>query len=404
MVTSISFVKKLFPYVSYKFSYLETKKDVYFELKTRRRTGVCPKCNKRCSKIERITKRKVRDLNISGKKCFLLVPQKKIRCTCGFRGYEKIEFLEKNKRFTKRFEREVQILCELMTLKDVANYLNLNWKTVKSIDYRHLKEMFSEPPELTRRIAIDEIAILKGHKYFTIIRDYDEGRALKIIFGRSYEKVKAKLLELGTEFLSNIHYACMDMWDPYIRAITETCPNAKIVFDKFHVVQEVNKAVDSVRKKEFAKANSEERKRMKKKRFIILKKRSNLKRNEAKTLKELLQSNSKLYSTYLMKEKIQEIFSDVSSDFETIKANLIGWIEDIFANDMQDLFGVAKRILNYFYGVLNYFRYGMTNAISEGFNTKINVIKRKAFGYRDLDYFMLKIYQSSCRRFAKDWR
>jgi transposase len=91
-----------------------------------------------------------------------------------------------------------------------------------------------------RRIAIDEIAIEKGHKYFTIIRDYDTGIAIKIIFGRDYRNVKDALETLGTGKLSLIKYVSLDMWDPYIKAIKECCPNAELVFDKFHVVKKIS--------------------------------------------------------------------------------------------------------------------------------------------------------------------
>ena len=188
------------------------------------------------------------------------------------------------------------------------------------------------------------------------------------------------------------------MWDPYIKAISEQCPNAELVFDKFHIVKKVNDALDTIRKKEFANAEPDERKNMKHKRFIILSKESNLDRQQKEELHVLMQSNEKLYKAYLLKEQVLSIFDDKTSTFDQIKERFDTWFSNILSNQLEEFYNVVDTIRNYFYGVLNYFRYGMTNAIAEGFNTKINIIKRRAYGFRDLEYFMLKIYQSSLKR------
>ena len=187
---------------------------------------------------------------------------------------------------------------------------------------------------------------------------------------------------------------------PYIKAVKEYCSNAQLVFDKFHVVKKVNEALDNVRKKEFAKAKDEERIGMKRKRWIILSKQSNLKTEQKETLIQLMKNNDRLYKAYLLKEQILSIFDDKVSTFERICLRIKAWIENVLSNSLAEFYDVVKTIQNYMYGILNYFRYGMTNAIAEGFNTKINVIKRRAFGFRDVEYFILKIYQSSLRRLA----
>lgn len=295
----------------------------------------------------------------------------------------------------------VASLCEMMTIKDVAKITRLDWKTVKFIDKEYIKSTLPSIEILNiKRIAIDEIAVMKGHKYLTIIRDYDTGMAIKIVFGRGFEEVYGALITLGEETLAKILYASLDMWDPYIKAITQACPNAKLVFDKFHVVSKVNDALDTIRRKEFAKASVDERINMKHKRFIILSREENLKTTEKEELKVLMKQNEKLYKGYLLKEQILAIFDDKKSTFEQIKERIDLWISNILSNEMEEFYGVVNTIKNYLYGILNYFRYGMTNAIAEGFNTKINVLKRRAYGYSDIEYFMLKIYQSSIRRLS----
>jgi transposase len=401
MTTLTTLLKELFPFQGYKISLLETKNRIVIGMESLHKGGICPKCGKRCLCLEEEYERLVRDLDMCSTKCFLHFWQKKIRCSCGYRGNEKLDFLAKYDRVTKRLASLVAIDCEEATIKEVARRYTLNWKTVKEIDREHIKTLLPKIETLKiRRLAIDEIAIMKGHKYFTVIRDYDSGVAIKIIFGRGYEETYSALISLGKDRLKLIEYASLDMWDPYIKALKELCPNAKIVFDKFHVVKKVNEALDNVRKKEFAKASDEERINMKHKRWIILKKEKNLKKEEKEELELLMKNNDKLYKSYLLKEQILSIFDDKISTFTQICDRITCWFENILSNELEEFNGVMKTMQNYMYGIWNYFRYGMTNAIAEGFNTKINVLKRRAFGYRDLEYFILKIYQSSLRRLS----
>lgn len=401
MTTLNRFLRNLFPFKSYKVFLLENGNEIKIGLKNRRKCGICPKCDKFCRDVESTYKRTIRDLNISNRECYLEFSEKKIRCNCGYRGVEKLDFVSKSRRITKRMEQYVVSLCEKMSIKEVSEITNLNWKTVRNIDRDFLRTMLPKISELDiRRIAIDEIAVMKGHKYLTIIRDYDSGIAIKIFFSRTYQATADALASLGSEILKKIKYVSMDMWDPYVKAVQELCTYAEIVFDKFHVVKKINEALDKVRKKEFANANPEERKQMKHKRFVILKRESNLERKQKEELNELMQSNDRLFKAYLIKEQILSIFDEKKDSIEKIKYRFIQWFENVLSNNLEEFHDVINTIMRYFYGIINYFRYGMTNAIAEGFNTKINIIKRRAFGFRDIEYFMLKIYQSSLRRFA----
>lgn len=399
METLICVLKNLFPYKGYKFCVLNNGNSVLIGLKSRRKCGICPSCGKRCRNVETEYERTVRDLDLAQRQCCLLFKQKKILCSCGYRGLEKLDFVSKSRRVTLRMETYVVSLAEKMSLKEVAEIVCLDWKTVKNIDREYIRSLLPDISTLDiKRIAIDEIAIMKGHKYLTIIRDYDTGVAIKILFGRTYEETAKALASLGPERLAKILYASLDMWDPYIKAIKEQCPNVELIFDKFHVAKKVNEALDCVRKEEFANAEPDERINMKHKRFVILKREENLNQKQKEELNMLMQSNEKLYKAYLLKEQVLSIFDDKTSTFDQIKERFETWFSNILSNELEEFYAVVDMIRHYFYGILNYFRYGMTNAIAEGFNTKINIIKRRAYGFRDLEYFMLKIYQSSLRR------
>jgi len=195
-----SFLKKLYPFKGYKVFVESIDNKVIIGLKNRKKTGKCPKCGKHCTNIEMEYKKQIRDLDLADKICYIHFKQKKLHCKCGFRGMEELDFLAKFDRVTKRLANRVAECCENSTIKDVANQFKLNWKTVKEIDKEHIKILLPKIQDLViRRIAIDEIAIMKGHKYFSILRDYDTGVTINIFFGRTYEETLKALNTLGSE-------------------------------------------------------------------------------------------------------------------------------------------------------------------------------------------------------------
>ena len=278
-----------------------------------------------------------------------------------------------------------------MTIKDVAKETGLHWETVKNIDKREAQKYVMNLSEVSpTRIGVDEIAYEKGHKYLTIVRDVDLGKVIWVEQDRKKETFDKFFQELGKEKSMNISIAAMDMWDPFIASVKENT-NAEIVFDKFHIAKHINEAVDKTRKQEFAKADDEERKLMKKKRFLILSRKKNLTRAKKESLKDLMTKNDTLYKAYLLKEQILDIM-DEEDENKALK-RFAKWFYNILLSQLPHFAGVAKMLQKYSYGILNYFKHKITNAASEGFNTKINVIKRRAYGFRDLEYFRLKIIQ-----------
>jgi transposase len=390
-------IKELLGFTGFNLCGFYKEKDIWekeqyvFCFSRKHKTGRCPKCHLERRKYEEKYVRFIRDLNICGEKCILKMEFYKINCSCGYRGMEEISFLGKYQRVTKRLADFVCKLCERMSISDVARTLGLDWKTVKNIDKENLRSTVkglenSNP----KRIGIDEIASQKGHNYLTIVRDLDEG-VIWIGNKRKEETLDKFFRELGKEKSSKIELAVMDMWDPYIASVSENT-SANIVFDKFHVSKVINECLDSVRKKEFAKADNEERIEMKHKRFLILSRESHLDKEEKETLGRLMKQNKILYQAYLLKEQILDIFSTGTWDdaFQRIEM----WIKNVNESGIEEFDKAVNRIKRYFYGILNYFRYKVTNAGSEGFNTKINVIKRRAYGFKDIEYFRLKILQS----------
>jgi transposase len=184
------------------------------------------------------------------------------------------------------------------------------------------------------------------------------------------------------------------MWDPYIASIHEHT-HAAIVYDLFHVANRINDALDTVRKQEFNKADATTRKKFKKKRFLILKRGKRLDGESREKLTTLMTENERLYQAYLLKEQALDIFDE--KDEVTALQRLIRWFENVKEANLAPFDTVVKTITSYLDGIVNYFKHRLTNAASEAFNTKINIIKRRAYGFHDLDYFKLKILQACGR-------
>jgi len=382
----------IFPFRGYKLAFVDLEDATFtFTFEGKRKTGDCPQCGKRCGTIEETKTRFARDLDAWGCKTFLIFPQRKIQCKCGYRGIEKLEFIDPYCRCTKRMEEYVFMLCKIMTVYDAAELVKLGWHTVKNIDKKHMIKLTVGLAHANPvRIGVDEVAHQKGHNYLTIVRDIDLGRVIWVGFNRTKETLDSFFKELGPLKSRAIQVAVTDMWDPYIASVKEHT-DAEIVFDRFHISKKVNEALDTVRKQEFAQADPEERKEMKHKRFLILSRNKNVEEEKREELETLLQQNESLSKAYLLKEQVLDILDE--SELDTGLKRLKKWMRNVEKSGITAYQKVVNTIQEYMYGVLNYFKHRLTNAASEAINNKINVIKRRAYGFRDLEYFKLKIIQ-----------
>ncbi len=358
-------------------------------LKRSKKRPICPRCGRCCKKIEDEYVRSVRDLDLGGLSCYVQFPEYKLFCRCGYRGYEKLDWVREHSHCTRRFEDRVAMLCDHMSIKEVSCVTGLGWRTVKTADKNcireQLKDIRDQDPVM---IGVDEVAYEKGHKYLTVVRDVQKGIVIWVGMGRKELTLDLFYASLGREKTKRIKAVVMDMWDPYI-ASTRKWTDAEIVFDKFHLAKKANECLDTIRRKEFKQADRETRIDFKNKRFLILSREKNLPDDKKETLDHLLRQNQTLYKAYLLKEQLLDIMDETNA--ETAMTRLETWKHNVQESMIKEFQGLIKTMDHYLYGVLNYFKYRITNAGSEGFNNKINLIKRRAYGFRDIEYFMLKI-------------
>ena len=338
--------------------------------------------------------RRVRDLSCGDARVYLEFEVRRVQCrSCGGVKQEKLLWLADNPFYTKRFAFYVGQRCRSSTIRDVARELKLDWKTVKELEKQYMREQLRRAPKPAPRvIGIDEIAIRKGHTYRIVVSDLERGRP--IWFGgadRSEASMDQFFAELGPKKNARIELALMDMWKAFRNSTECHAPQASILFDKFHVMRHLGEALDTVRKSEYGRLQGKDRQYIKGQKYTLLSHRENLTLDGRRALKKLLAANKRLNTAYLLKESFGQLW-DYRSEawarrfFENWKAAL-KW------QRLKPYEKFARMIERHWDGIAAYCR--VENKVSlgfvEGFNNKIRVIQRRAYGLRDEEYFRLKV-------------
>ena len=288
-----------------------------------------------------------------------------------------------------------------MTIQDVSEVFKISLGTVKTIDKEYLRKHYSKPVlKDVEIIAIDEFAYQKGHKYQTIVYNLIKGRVIYVGQGRAEEcldKFFKRLRSSGAV----IKAVAMDMWLPYFNAVIHNIPEAKIIFDRFHIAKLMNQMLDEVRRALYHdEAYLNNRDVIKGIRWLLLKNSKNLDegKNERERLEQALQINKPLAQAYYLKEELGQLW--LNRTRQDAEKFLASWVEKVHATTVQALIKFARTLMAHRTGILNWFDYPISTGPLEGFNNKIKVLKRRAYGYRDMEYLALKIYALHENRYA----
>ena len=362
----------------------------------KRRTPVDPVTGN-SGTINRYVRRQVRDLPLLGYPCVIEMELAQVFISKNERRMERCEFVDKGCRFTRRFCRMVSGLCRHMSIQAVARHLALRWETVKNIDRAYLEETLPalDPTTLTglEYIGVDEVARAKGHDYMTVIYDMVGGHLIGVETGRTTEVFAGFLKKLPVAVAAKIKAVAMDMGRAYQKAVRDCLPAADIVFDRFHVMQNYSKAIQNQRRIEFRKASGEGKKLMKGTHYLLLKNAGKLNEKQGVKLQKLLENNSNLNTLYVLKEQLQALWN--AADYEGMAECLESWCQMADQSNMLYLKKFAKLLRKHCVGICNYAKHKLTSARIEAGNISIGMIRKRARGIRDTEYFKLKIRQSS---------
>ncbi len=339
--------------------------------------------------------RRIRDFPWAGRCCELEVTLARIDCPkCHTVAVQAVEWLETHARQTQRYERYVANLCSLMTATDVADLEGLDKTTVYRIDKKWLERRAAIREEhAVQRLGIDEIAIRKGHRYATVFYDLDRREVVGMVLTRRERAVSRFFRRWGKEKCRAVKAVCMDLWAAFLNSVRRHLKNATVVFDKFHVYKYLSDAIEAVRRHEQQIADDKSGELIKGTRWLWLKAKGNLKRKEKCTLAEIMKVNRRLQRAYVLKEDFEAFYASSSS--EEAAQFLREWTRRCKQSRLDPFIALAKRLNRWATGILSYFTHRITNGISEGINNLIKVIKRRAYGFIDFDYFVLKILDAT---------
>lgn len=354
------------------------------------RVLICSGCGGRCSKIEEIRQREVRDLPWRKYQTVVVVEFYRVRCPkCGLK-VERVPQLPSKAPFSKDFEDTVGLACESAAARQVARQLKLAAATVRAIDQRYLERWAkSRRRPVLRQMGVDEIYLGKTQKFLTVVSNLETGEPLWFGQERKEETLDEFFRqELSAMQRSRITAACVDMWEAYTMSILKWAPQCRIVFDKFHVMQHANQAVDEVRRAEFFRKGGRRRGLVKGKRWLLLSRWVNLDSKKRQLLNDLFRLNRKMMKAYLLKESLDRLWT---YRYEGAALRYLNqWIDQLRWQRLEPFQKLAEMLLRHQEGLLNYCRVPVRFGVVEAVNGNIKAILRRGRGYKNLRYLLLK--------------
>lgn len=374
---------------------------IIFHIEKLREKQICADCGSRKVIKKGSITRQLRTLPIGRKKVFLLMHLHRLYCLCcGALKLEPLFLSLPKKRWTKALGRYIVDLLHHSTVEDVAKHLGMSWNTIKEIHKWALKIRYKRRKiKHLKYLGVDEIAVQKGHKYLSIVVDLESGQVVWVGKGRKSSSIEPFLKKLK-RVNKKIQAIAMDMWPAYISAVLKYYSYDFIVFDHYHVISDYNKMLDELRRREAASAPKPFQKVYVGIRYLLLKGEEKIENNQqakAKLMK-LFYLNHPLNTAYILKEELRALWN--CSCLKDAEIYLNNWIKKAFASEIKLLQKFAAKIAGHRVGILNYFNHRITTGPVEGINNKIKVLKRQAYGFRDMEYFKLRILSLHESRYA----
>jgi len=355
---------------------------------TRGSKFLCPVCGKE-SKVRDTEKRKWKHLNFFQYEAYIHTNLPRVSCDdCKTTKNVMVPWARPESGFTLLFEAFVMELAHMMPMTNVSKITGeTDNRLMRIVKYYVTESRKKVDMKNVVAIGTDETSKAKGHKYITTFIDMIEKRVLFATEGKDNTTVKrfADDLEQHNGKSENIEKVCSDLSKAFIKGINENLPNAKIIFDRFHVMNKVSEALDEVRKQE-VKINSV----LVNSKFAFLHNPETATENQTKKLESLTKLNLKTVRAYQIKLALRDIY-EMNNKEQAIKA-MKKWYFWATHSRIKPIIKAAKTIKRRWDGVVSFFDDRITNGIAEGYNSIIQTIKRRSRGFRNTDNFITIIY------------
>lgn len=367
-------------------------------VRIRRRWGLhhCGECGKehREGLFEEFESIGFRDCSIGDFETYLEVRAMRVAC-CGGTRVERMPFAMEGFRMTRRFFERVAALCTRLAIQTVAEMVGLSWDTVARIDKRAIELALGDHQEMLRGlrwIGVDEVSRTGGRVYFTIVTNLETGRVVWIGDGKGEKGLRPFLDILGAKGRRRLRGVVSDLG--YRGVIVSCLPQAIWILDRFHIIQWVNEALNQLRRRLFSAAPSDELGRtLKVKKWLLLTARERLRHKAKLELGQLLAPNEPLFKGYLLKEQLRGILHHPWKYFGALLKRLQEWIEMALSTKIPEILRMARRLEPHIEAVVAGHRHHLKMGLVESINGKIVALRVQAHGYRDPEYYKLKIFQ-----------
>jgi transposase len=370
----------------------ERRVDVWSE----HREGIklpCPECGKRLRIYDHAPERVWRHLDSCHFKTFLHARVPRVKCAEHGVKQARVPWAEPSSRFTAMFERlAIDVLLET-NVQGAARLLDLSWDEAWYIQERAVRRGLARKKRRPiPRIGVDEKAIAKGHEYFTLVSDATAATVEYIADTRKQEALDGYFQSLTPKQLASIEAIAMDMWEPYVNSALQHVPDAeeKIVFDRFHIMQHVTRAVDMVRKREHRALLAEGDDVLKGSKYLWLYSQENMPERHAARFSDLQTADLKTGRAWAIKENLRHLWSySTVGRARTFWKAWNGWAT---RSRLTPIVKAARTIRRHLDNILTFTKHRITNATAEGLNSKIQTVKQMARGFRNREHFRIAIY------------
>lgn len=366
-------------------------------VRVRRRHGrhLCPECGRaQATGLFAEAPIRLRDCSIGDLETYLEVQPMRIAC-CGGTRVERLPFAMPGFRMTRRFFERIAALCTRLPIQAVARMARLSWATVAKIDGQAIALALGDRRhelDALRWIGVDEVSRTGGRVYFTIVTNLKTGRVVWIGDGKGRRGLLPFLRVLGAAGRRRLRGAVSDLG--YQPVLARRLRHAVHILDRFHIIQWVNEALTQLRRRLFSGAPRDELGRtFKVKKWLLLSARENLAHRDKLLLSELMDQNRPLYQAYLLKEQLRGVLRHPWRYLGVLRDRLHEWIMAMLGTGQRELQRVARRLATHLDAVMAGHAYAVPLGLAESINSKIAALRFQARGYRDPEYFKLKILQ-----------
>lgn len=354
--------------------------------------GACPECGALSPRYDQRPSRTWRHLDTMQFATYLHCELPRVKCAAHGVKSLTAPWAGKNSRFTLLFESwAIRILQSARSVEEARKLLGLNWHQVEAIKRRAVERgLARRTNDAVRYVGIDEKQFQRGHSYISNLVDLEQGRVLDVVEDRT-EASARKLLKSGLseKQREQVEAVALDMWQAFANATTSLLPQAVIVHDRFHVSKHLNEAVDKVRRRENKELSRQGDHRLKGSRYFWLVNEENLEEKFQEAFLSLKHADLKVARAWAIKELFRDFWGYRTKGWARRHFNR--WYSWAIRSRLEPVKKVAKMLKRHLDNLLNYFEHSITNATSEGINSRIQTVKSNARGYRSFDGFRASV-------------